>query len=169
MIGKDSKKKVLKTIITFHSPDVYTAATKVDNTSALVEALLARHFGLPITGDSPQAILRRTVLTPSGGLKVPVIPAEPTPPPAPLTTKAERREAYLNLPPKQSTPPPTSKPEKVVEPPLPERPTAPTPPPAPFAPVGAPAVPTTEYAPGSRLCPNCGSDMGTSPHCLNCL
>lgn len=172
------KTKPLKTIITFSSPAIYAKATAHDNTSALIEALLARHFNLPIEGSTLQAQTRREVLADQGGMKVPVFPlgAVSTPVVVPVTNSPEQPNTVpvtsgvlsgtdepLALPELPVNPPlPTATHQKIVEPPLPDRPATFTPAPA-FAPVA------TLYAPGSRLCPTCGNDLGTSPHCLNCL
>lgn len=169
MAGKESKKKQLKTLITFSSADVYVRAIAEPNTSVLVEALLARHFGIEFTGDSAQVQNRRNALsaiptTITGGMKVPVIASTPAAVPAP---------APLELPP---VPAATATIAAKIAPerPLPDRPVdqivgvtgA-------FEPAVQPNQPvppaTTTYDPGTRLCPSCGNDMGTSPHCLNCL
>lgn len=172
MAGKESKKKQLKTLITFSSADVYVRAIAEPNTSVLVEALLARHFGIEFTGDSAQVQNRRNALsaipaTITGGMKVPVITSTPvTPSTVPAPPPLE-----LPLVPAATA---TIAAKPAPEPPLPDRPVdqivgvtgA-------FEPAVQPNQPVplaaTTYDPGTRLCPSCGNDMGTSPHCLNCL
>lgn len=58
----EEPKKKLKTIVSFSSEEVFDKALAEPNTSALVEVLLAQHYGLTLTGDSVQARTRQAVL-----------------------------------------------------------------------------------------------------------
>lgn len=53
------KKKPLKTIVTFSSEEVFEKAIAEPNTSALIEALLAKYHGIDIEGDSVQIKWRK--------------------------------------------------------------------------------------------------------------
>lgn len=203
---KIGKKKPLKSLITFHSKEIYERATSETNTSALVEALLARHFGIDISGDTMQAKLRRDALDDMlapvpVGLNVSIHPSTPAaapeaPAPFELPSGDELNHEDGDLD-EQFTPsaeegknPLTAevgvmKELKVADDLLPDRPEGhkilqvdgsfgPVPANATYIPSNQ-VEPTPEpvtagqYEPGTRLCPTCGNDMGTFPHCLVCL
>lgn len=200
-MGKESKKQ-LKTLITFSSPTVYEKVLAEANTSALAEALFARHFGIEIEGDSPQAQMRRDVLAnlPGEMPRNPVVGTPATPSrPDDLNDEdgliEDEADEPLELPdvPAETTAPTNSTTAEVgvaketkVEEPLPDRPAdyvvnmtggfEPVQPGATSVPVHTPQVESKPAPPppvlqtvGARLCPNCGNDMGKSPHCLICL
>lgn len=196
MVGKEEKKKQLKTLITFHSPEVYERAVAELNTSALGEALFARHFNIEIAGDTVQAQLRRMVLddyeTPYietvedvkvAGPLDDVDDADGDIEDGPLILPQD--EPALALPelpksPGVETAPIISAP---VEELLPDRPVEETVEPSVgFEPIVEAETPLetvvqhdttdlieTQYAPGTRVCPECGRGMGSDPYCLTCL
>lgn len=66
--------KKMKTIVSFASEDVFNRARAEGNTSALVEALLAQHYGIKLPTDSVQAQMRHAAL---GAVQTEEVKSEP--------------------------------------------------------------------------------------------
>lgn len=182
----DTKRK-LKTILTFASEEIFNRAIAETNTSALVEALLSKHYGITIPTDTVQQQMRHAALESSEAkteTPEPTAPAvEQILPTTEVVDELGDEDGDLDTEQEPEDAPVTTAPsaEDVHPAAMPDLPIAPAPAAAePEAPAFAPIYPAGQepkpapepdppYSAGDKVCPTCGKVFSPLPYCVECL